>query len=601
MKSKRSLRFRFLLVISSILAVATLVTSLAIAINERITNRSYLRSEGKRLASYIALLSREALITKDTVQLDAIVNEANNTEDIAYVFIRNEGGTYLTSPYASINYRIPRIHDILLESSRGQKFQDIIQQINIREPVIEISAPITMGLPILGVKNIGTVTIGLTEYKMRRDIARTLFFVIIFSLGGAIILGLVLFFASKNIILDPLTELAQASSRLAQGDLSTEVGMKTMGEVKTLVDSFNKMVRNLEKVTVSRDYVDNILKSMTNTLLVVSSDNQIMSTNTATCELLGYDEKELVGQPLGIIKNSEDQEREKWMRNLLADGHIGNIEEIYRTKDGGSVPVLLSASVMRDEHHLLRGIIYVAQDITERKRAENSLKESEERLRSLASQLIDAQELERKRIARELHDDLGQSLLLLKLKLSSMSRGLPPDLEKLRQECHETVENVQEIIDAVRCLSQDLIPPMLAEIGLNAAVKELLEEFCQRHDIASSLDIDDMEGLFSQEMELNIYRILQESLTNIGRYSQATRLSVSLKRKDPQVCLSVEDNGQGFEVSHILGRSGRTKGLGLSSMEERARMMGGTFHLWSKPMAGTKIEVTVPLRMSRLP
>jgi signal transduction histidine kinase/DNA-binding response OmpR family regulator len=241
--------------------------------------------------------------------------------------------------------------------------------------------------------------------------------------------------------------------------------------------------------------------------------------------------------------------------------------------------------------------VFVFDIITERKNAEAALRQSEENLRYMATQLLHAQERERLRIAHELHDDLGQSLLLLKLQLSIMCRGLPLEPQKCRQECGASIENVQEIIDSVRLLSHDLIPPTLAEIGLKSAISDLLGEFCHHQGVSCSVDIDDLKGLFPPDMELIIYRIIQESLTNIGKYAEATQVSISLKRKDHQVCLSVEDNGKGFEVEQVLPRRGGKRGLGLSSMEERARMLGGTFHIWSAPDMGTKIKVTIPLRI----
>jgi signal transduction histidine kinase/CheY-like chemotaxis protein len=240
--------------------------------------------------------------------------------------------------------------------------------------------------------------------------------------------------------------------------------------------------------------------------------------------------------------------------------------------------------------------VMVFDVITERKKAEEALRQSEENLRFMASQLLHAQERERLRIAHELHDDLGQSLLLLKLQLSIMCRSLPPEPQKPQQECAAAIENVQEIIDSVRRLSHDLIPPTLEEIGLESAINDLLEEFCRHQGVNCSFNIDDIKGLLPSDTELIIYRILQESLTNIGKHAQATRVSISLKRKGQQVYLSVRDNGVGFEVERILARRGRKRGLGLASMEERARMMGGTFQIWSAPDMGTKIQVTVPLR-----
>jgi two-component system, NarL family, sensor histidine kinase UhpB len=232
--------------------------------------------------------------------------------------------------------------------------------------------------------------------------------------------------------------------------------------------------------------------------------------------------------------------------------------------------------------------------ITERKHAEAYLRDSEKKLRHLASQLITAQERERMRIARELHDDLGQSLLTLKLQLDRLDRKIPAELEEPRQHLSQCRNYLKQIIGNVRRLSHDLTPLGL-ELGLPAALADLLEEFKGQHGIQCTLEVDGVTGLFSREAEVNLYRILQESLSNISKYAQATQVDVSLRRAGHEVVFTVEDNGQGFEVAEILARRGRKKGLGLASMEERARLLGGTFSISSKARAGTEISITLPL------
>ncbi len=383
-KFNTSIRFRFLSVISIILLVGTLAISIAVAINEEGAFKNSLTTMGQSFASYIAKLSREPLIIKDSIQLDAIVNDANKDENIVYAVIRDNQGNPLTSQYASINYRQPRLNSVILGLSGDTDLLNIIEAIKKKESLIEVSIPVEIGAKI-----IGTVTVGMSEYKVHQEIVKNIIFVIALNLVVTFALGAVLFVASKKIVFDPLVEIARASSRLARGDLSTAVNIGTTGEVKAVVDSFNEMVKNLEKVTVSKDYVDNIIGSMINTLIVVSPDDKIIRVNHAACSLLGYDEEELIGLPVETIFGGERSGEDSWMKSMFADGYIGNIEESYRTKGGSEVPVLLSASVMRGDDSLTKGIVYVAQDITEHKRAEEALRDSEEKYRNILDTIED--------------------------------------------------------------------------------------------------------------------------------------------------------------------------------------------------------------------
>jgi PAS domain S-box-containing protein len=244
----------------------------------------------------------------------------------------------------------------------------------------------------------------------------------------------------------------------------------------------------------------------------------------------------------------------------------------------------------------IKGVFF---DITERKRAEKRLRESEENLHYLARQLLTAQERERQRISRDLHDDLGQSLMLLKLQLRGTERKIPENLKKLKQLLASQTVLIDNIINDVRRFSRDLRPPFLDDIGLLASLKRLFDEFCALHDIEFSLDLDDVEHLLSPQAQIIIYRIFQESLTNLGKYSQATRVAVSFKKENDKLSLSVKDNGKGFDLEQVRALNVAKRGLGLAAMEERVRMLDGILEIQSKIGVGTRIFFTFPVSLFR--
>jgi PAS domain S-box-containing protein len=382
---KKSIRYKFLKEIFLILFVGTILLSTVIAINEGKILRRSLVTKGKNFASYIAMLSQEPLIMKDSIQLDSIVSQANKDEDIMYIAIYDAQGNLVTSQYASINYRSPRLKVILAGLSKKNEVEDIIAAIRNKEVITELSVPI-----LTGTYTIGKVTICMSRYNIHQQIVKTVLFVLVLNVMVAIVLAAVVFIVSRQIIFDPITELAHAIARLAKGDLSTRIAVKATGEVQMLLEGFNQMAEDLDKTTVSKDYVDNIIKSMINSLIVVSPDNKIIRTNMATCMLLGYEEKELVGRPVETIFGGSRSGKDPWMKTMLKDNHVSNIEETYLTKNGREIPVLLSASVMYDASKVIRGIVYVAQDITERKQAEEALRESENKYRKIFENVQDA-------------------------------------------------------------------------------------------------------------------------------------------------------------------------------------------------------------------
>lgn len=243
-KLNKSIRLKFLIILAFVLFVGTLATSIVIAINEGRVLKNSLVTRGQSFASYIARLSKDPLVMKDSIQLDAIVNDANkDEEDIVYSIIYDADGIPLTSQYASINFHLPRLHHIFLELSKDSEMKDIIDAIKKEEPVTEISTPI-----MIGVKTVGAITIGMSEHRIHQEVVRNVLFVVALNLAVTVVLVIILFVASKKIVFDPLIELTDTSVRLGHGDLKARTGLdRTEDELGQAIKAFDEMAETLER------------------------------------------------------------------------------------------------------------------------------------------------------------------------------------------------------------------------------------------------------------------------------------------------------------------------------------------------------------------
>jgi signal transduction histidine kinase/CHASE3 domain sensor protein len=233
-------------------------------------------------------------------------------------------------------------------------------------------------------------------------------------------------------------------------------------------------------------------------------------------------------------------------------------------------------------------------DITRRKEMERQLHNSEQQLRLLSSHILDVQEKERMRISRELHDDLGQSLALLKLRTGSLARNLGENDGGLRNELLGLSDSLDGIIEKTRRISQELEPSMLEDLGLTTAVRRLLEEFSRHYDARCRIDIEDMDDHIGNRAKLVLYRIFQEALTNIAKHSHASEISCTVRRENQAVKISIEDNGDGFDPASVSPREGSGWGMGLMTMSERARMICAVLTIDSGVGRGTRLSLTVP-------
>lgn len=232
-------------------------------------------------------------------------------------------------------------------------------------------------------------------------------------------------------------------------------------------------------------------------------------------------------------------------------------------------------------------------EIEVRKQTEVTVKESEKQLRLLSSRLMIAQETERKRISRELHDELGHALTIMKLRLKSVSR-VCQGAAGSKDECEDIMSYIDQTIENVRRLSRDLSPAILEDLGLTAAIRWLVDNFNRNVEGTVTLDMENIDSLFSEEASIMIYRVLQEAITNMGKHADAKDASVIIRKVDGAVAFSIEDDGRGFSPPRSFGTDSSEKGLGLAIMEERVRMLMGILTIQSKEGRGTRISFTIP-------
>lgn len=357
--------------------------------------------------------------------------------------------------------------------------------------------------------------------------------------------------------------------------------------------------RSLERLKIQHE---SILNSAGEGIFGLDREGKTIFANPAARQITGYNEDELSGKNLHDLVHHTKMDgttcpfEECPTYLALNDGKIHRTAEtVFWTKDGQSFPVRYITTPIKENNQII-GCVVLFRDITERQEAEVRLRESEQNLRFLAAQLITAQERERERISRELHDELGQALLVLKLQAGSIREQIDQNPKVAGAECREMSANLDQLVENVRRLSRDLSPAVLEDLGLTSALRHLVNEFAKRHNLQANLDLTPgLDGLFPRETQINIYRIFQESLTNIGKYAQASSLTMAINQNEGRIFFRLADDGQGFDVEQVLAREPTRRGLGLAAMTERGRMLGGNLKITSQPGQGTEIILSVPI------
>jgi PAS domain S-box-containing protein len=329
----------------------------------------------------------------------------------------------------------------------------------------------------------------------------------------------------------------------------------------------------------------------------------VKTWNAGAQRIKQYAAAEIIGRHFSTFYPEEDKRNGKPQWELEVAEKEGRFEdEGWRIrKDGSRFWANVIITALRDRSGKLVGFGKVTRDFTERMQAKEALAKSERSLRDLSLHLLSTQDQERKRIGRDLHDSLGQYLAVLKLKIESVASLV--EAGDLAEDLAECVRLTDDSIKEVRTVSYLLYPPMLEEMGLKSAIPWYLSGFSARSGIKTTLKTQEHFGRLPTEAELAMFRVLQESLTNVHRHSGSETAEVRLLREDGNAVLEVEDHGKGFN-SALLEQGSQdwmgALGVGVRGMNERMRQLKGKLEIISKE-GGTLVRAIIPVGHEREP
>ncbi|MEN8230685.1 MAG: ATP-binding protein [Bacteroidota bacterium] len=392
----------------------------------------------------------------------------------------------------------------------------------------------------------------------------------------------------------PIEQLVDTTKKIGDGDRNLRVQVDSKDEFMQLADSFNSMLDALNKTSISEKYLSNILNNLYGALLVTDAEARIRSINAATSRMLNYEEADLIGKEILPLfneeKNSMSSER-KVETNLKEISKKLAKKTGMLDRDDHEIPVFVTSVVLKNSEGDPEGMVVVGHDLTEEK-------ENEARLEKLRKERMiaihEAQELERLRISRDLHDGLGQLLT-----------GISYSVHKIQEEhnidkgfAERLQKQVNTAIQETKSIAQNLAPNVLKDFGLLAAIENLV----QRTNLLNRTQFIFNSYSFTErvdaKLEKAIFRICQEAANNIIKHSGATKATIELHRVEDMIVLVVEDDGKGFDIEK-LNQKEEIKGFGLISMRERVNAFDGDFSIHSNPGSGAEIVIEIPCRKKK--
>jgi len=326
-------------------------------------------------------------------------------------------------------------------------------------------------------------------------------------------------------------------------------------------------------------------------------EGRILWANPSFLDMFGFsDAAAVTGMPLAELFASDRILKVEDISKLIEQCRKGDAEFEVVGEGDRSFFVTISMSEVQNQAGRVVGRMFFFVDITARKQIETALRHSQQYLRSLSAKLVDAQESERKRVASELHDSIGASLSALKFAVEQQFDYRARGLSESCPPPGKIVESIQQIIEDVRRISHNLHPAILDDLGLETAVRSFCRQSQKSYpELRIDADIALKPASLSERLELVVYRVVQECVTNAARHGAAMRIGLLLEQKDDEILLVIEDDGCGFDVDAVCGEAGPCTGMGLENIRERTEIFGGRFWIESTVGAGTVVRCRWPI------
>jgi PAS domain S-box-containing protein len=344
----------------------------------------------------------------------------------------------------------------------------------------------------------------------------------------------------------------------------------------------------------SEEWYRRLLKTMNEGFTIRDENTLFTYVNDKFCEMLGYTREELIGRKIEdfiartdlAVINKQLEKRKRGTRSTY--------ELTWIRKNGRKLCTIMSAAPLFDDAGNFRGGFGAMTDITPRKLAEKKLITYQSKLKSMASELSLAEERERRRIAAELHDRIGQALAMAKIRIgalmeSTSSPGKVAELDEIR-------ELVEQTIRDTRSLTVELSPPILYELGFEAAVEWFTEHIQERYAIETQFEDDSHPKPLDEDVRVLLFKVVKELMFNIVKHAHARKARVTIRKKNAGILITVADDGVGFETHESMSQIGQNKGFGLFSISERLDHLGGHFKINSGPGRGTHATISAPLK-----